>query len=574
MTAKNELKKIFPGLIVAALAFFLADSWRRWVYALIGFFALYGILTIWQYRHQIGRWLKRNLYSILRKPLLQTEPGFCGREDVIKEVYDQYCATKEINVVLICGLGGSGKTTIFNFFNKVLINAPKTIIFANHSVAKTVHNSSIVFADYAYENLGAIRDFIHDLKENRKKKILIVLLERTYAKEYLSVIKYNHIIDLNRPKYILEKEALASIISYNVSNLFDTQTNQYIATSEKIDWKHSLQFANQLTTNIDPQYHRPIFAVLIAELYRDDKNLNLNETNSMNSLIEKYWKKKTRYSTMQGLIKATDSEFRAEKAQITEAINNAKQLVELLTLFCAMSRLKIEFKSRDTVTIYSNNQIVNDEKLTSYINQYFSRMIDDNVKKHLVIKILGIDVSTSYEDLEYPHFVIEPNRFDIVSTWLLNKFYNETGANILELSSIISSVSDRNVEKSILSFVLRAIDEDNSDILIWYTNLKDCFISYDFSDFNEIIRELLVKLNLACNNSQNRIKETISGFLLSFIDTIYEHIANKEEIKLLQYQLEVEKNNARYSDEVKTVLANLVEKTKQLLNEREGELTV
>ena len=561
---KEELTKIFPGFIVAALVVWFDNSSSRWLYALLVFLTLYIILTICQNWDRICYSIKLKVYTILRKPLLKSVPSFCGREDVINEVYTQYWSAKGVRVVLICGLGGSGKTTVYKFFNKVLLNAPKTATFSEHLRAISVRNNSIIFADYAYENLSAIREFICKLKEAHKKRVLIVLLERTYAKEYFSVINYDHIIDLNSARYILDEKTISKIIEYNVSHFWQETTNQYIETGIGIDLQHSMQFANRITSEIDSQYHRPIFAVIIAELYRNDTNLDLNDTNSVNSLLERYWKQKTRYSTMQALIKATDTAFRAEKEWIIEAINNAKQLVELLTLFSSMSRLKIEIKNRNCIEVYSNEEQVNDEKLTDYISKYVSRMIDDEVKKHMVIKILGIDISRTYESVDYPHLVIEPNEFDIVSTWLLGKFYKESPEYTNQLGSIVSSVSSACIDKSIFSFVLRAIDEDNSDILIWYNKLKDCFINYNLWDFNEKLKELLERLNQAIANSQTKTKETIYQFLLDFIDTICEHIVDDEEISLLQNQMFLEMKNPGYSDEVKKVLKELINKMKML----------
>lgn len=561
MDIKKEIEKIIIALVGSALEMWRGDSSTRLLYALLIFVALYCLSTLISSWKNVSQWIRKEFYTVTKRPLIDSVPGFCGRENVIREIYEQYCLAKGVRIILICGLGGSGKTTVSSYFTKVLVNSPRVKMYSTNCSAKSLHSRTILFVDYAYENLSLIKNMISALKESRRKRILVVLLERTYAKQYLGLLEYDCIIDLNENRYTLTQENLAAIISFNVSNIFDKEKGIYISTGIEIEAGKTRELAEQITTQIDPKYRRPLFAYIIAELYRSKPNLDFSETTSINLLLEKYWQNKTRYHMMQGLVRATDDEFIADKHRIESAVENAKQLVELLTLFCAMTRLSIEYDNKNGVVLRSNDDIIDDEHLNSYITKYIKRMLDDNIQKHLVTKMLEIDIQTAHESDQDSKIVFHAIQFDIVSTWLLGKFYRDSPEYTRELGKIIYEISNKGIDKTAFSFILRSIDEDNSDLITWYCTIKDGFVDYDIWDYVDTLKESFEKLDRAAHKKQAQTVEALHSFLIDFIYTIYEHIKDEDANTMLG-QIESLRNNSPYLPETNEIILELIEKAR------------
>lgn len=573
MKVKTVIGKLILSLIGSGATFFLGDDSTRWLYAILTLIAIYSIASIIGYRKKIWWWIKKCYYSIVKKPMIQSVPGFFGRETVVKIIYEQYCASKGIRTILICGMGGSGKTTVYSFFSKVLANSPRVVSFTKSISAKSLHNRTILFADYAYENLTQINNLISSLAELKKKRILVVLLERTYAKGYLATLKYDFIIDLNESEYTLTEENLQSIITYNVAYKYDAEKDNFVNSNTTIDEQKAHELANQITKRIDPVYHRPVFAYIIAELYRANPQLDFSKTTSINLLLEQYWKKKTRYHMLQGLVTDSDAEFGADKMRIEAAVNNAKQLVELLTLFCSMTKLIIKHDNRNRVLLQSDDEMIIDQHLSEYIDTYISRMLDDDIKKHLVTKILDIDIGKTPEFQTESKFEIKPIRFDIVSTWLLEKYYSTSPEYTRELGSIIRSITNKQIDKAVLSFILRSINDDNNDILSWYGKIKDEFVNYEIQDFEDIICSSFEKIDVAVHNNNNSTVDSINNFLIDLIETIFDHTSN-EAVNALSVRIQKILGDSMYlpttriiADDFVNILIDRVDKTQQKLEQ-------
>ena len=538
MDLLKMLAKMFPGALMAYFELAFNKDETRWLFAALCFLAVsllvYVIEILYKYRDKIIRWLRKIYYSYKKKAMIDSIGGFYGRDNVVKKIYTEYCSTKGVNTILICGLGGSGKTTIYTFFKQALVNSPKVEVLSKDISANSLRNRTILFVDYAYESVEKIKDLISSLKGMGKKKILIVLLERTDAIQYLKCLEYNCVINLNEEQYTLSEDDLSSIIVFNVANEYDKGKGLYAPTGISINNQKAKILARKIIDRIDAKHHRPIFAYIIADLYRSNPELDFDQTTSMYNLFEQYWQKKTRYHMTQRLVRSDDS--LAERHRIETAVKNAKQLVELLTLFCSMTKLLIEYEKKTGVVLYgANSEVVSDTSLESYIESYFRRMLDDDIKIHLVAKILGTDLGKKYEgEVGSKLIICDICNFDIVSTWLLEKFYTESTEYTSELGRIIKNISNKNIEKAVISFILRSVDEDLKGILQWYCDIKDGFINYDSEDYIDILTSSFDKLNKTVHKGNYETAKEISNFLEELIKDIFDNMKQEDAEKIIE----------------------------------------
>ena len=472
----------------------------KWITGCLIFIIIAGLSVCIKKKDALISFILRHIGSFLKEPKLRVTPQFKGRENVIRVIYGQYYLTKGIGTILVCGLGGSGKTTICNNFEKVLLNAPRVCFFTGNNMKECQKNHSIIFVDYAYENIDSIIRFREHLNSNRKKKVLLVLLERTYAKTIMSSLSFDCTIDLNESEYTLSPDDIADIISFNISHSYDKENKEYISTKIEIDSTKAKELAEYICDVIDKKYHRPIFAYIVAELYRAESNrekFDLSKTESSIELLERYWKMKTRHTIMMSLIEADKKGFFAG-GNIAEALNNVKRMVEILTLFCSMTKLTIEYDSNGVTVLKSDTSVINDERLCDCIKAFIDASVNSAIKRHLISKILDMELGTLIICENDLKMIIKPIVFDIVSTWLLGKTFNVSGRSkdySIQLAKLIQNITDQNVNYAVISFVLRSLDENNTNILSWYSRLHD-IEGFSVEEYISLISQIVDKMHI------------------------------------------------------------------------------
>ena len=408
------------------------------------------------------------------------------------------------------------------------------------------------------KNISQIKSLISSINEQKKKKILIVLLERTYAKTYLSSLGEVETIDLNNKSFTLTTEDIKKIIIFNVENEFDKEEKRYKPTNCNISKQKASVLANQITAHIDPEHHRPLFAFLVAELYREMPNIALTDTTTINMLLEKYWELETREYIIQEIVKATESEFYADKERIMSAANNAKQLIELLSLFCSMTKTRFEYDNNDGVVLFSDGERVDDRCLLDQLSKFFTRMLDgDIIKRHLVNRILYLDFKkTTCEDTV--KIVINRIEFDLVSSWLLARSYKAPNSYPYELSKLIGSITNRKLAINSLSFVLRAIDESTSDLLAWYCKKTNGTSNFEIADYLWCLEEAFTKIDKIEIKSNPQTKNALMTFLYDYVITPILSPSNKEDREELLEKAKGLLCNPRYKPETLEIISSII----------------
>lgn len=381
-----------------------------------------------------------------------------GRDMVIADIYKIHNEGKSNKCIFICGNGGAGKTTIAKYCN--LNKFGHNVVIVNNKeympTATDIKSNRIYFFDYILEFQDKIATLYNALRPNMH--ITFVLLERELAIDNLSqIIEPYETIDLNNN--ILTKKNLEEIIYDNILYDYNTAKSYYCKSYNNCSTEKIKEFAKDIIERIDPRFHRPIFAVIVAQLYKKNNNFDLRNLNNISELFQQYWDATMGGNKYKKLITLTTA---AEKNIINRQINNVK----ILTLLVSITDIDIY------IDFETGKKIVD--------LQYHSMPLECEVIRKFVIEKTEYITEKNYEfffskSLHKKNACVQKCDYDLVAAWLFVSCIDNDNLRMELHKMFIVLLSQESYEKlipsHIYSFYMRVADENNEyfeKIVEWF----------------------------------------------------------------------------------------------------------
>lgn len=381
----------------------------------------------------IIRYIYSRTEKMIRKLFNQRRIFLFGRNEIQYEIYRLHKKGHNKKCILICGNGGTGKTTIARYMTMYPRLGKQVAIMDSGAIQniKKVRRGSIIFFDYIYENKEKIINFYNDLKKN--SHVTVILLEREFNSDNIcNEIKPIKIINLNDDANKLSISDMEDVIYYNVTYDFDLKKKYYKKNTESFNKEKANKYAKIIKDRFDPQYYRPIFAVIISKLYKTNRAFEIEDFKNVDELYLEYWEMTLGKEKHKKAFKNFHDD---EMAFITELVNDVK----LIILFVSLSGLKISVRFNErkisNIQLYENDDSLKCEDLLEYIADKMKYLTKSNCAFFLQenVKVLN------------NIYFIEKHDYDLSIAWLFKSCLADPHLkkDILKLITIIN-----NMEKS------------------------------------------------------------------------------------------------------------------------------
>lgn len=252
--------------------------------------AIFKYFTTWRKNHRIFD-LKMDEFIKSNRQLNKNIISYVNRVPLNNRIND-FLKNNYITCVIL-GPAGSGKTRfaqhiirrnrLFSKFRFVYINDKNGKFFMSDDFKNNydIHGKRryVFIFDYYYENIFAINNLADKATRNGRHKFIFV--ERDYGWESMRI--------LDRPEYTI----LMTEYSMDTDMLAEVFCNQVILLNGKrkkaLLKQRALNYGKVIIEKIDPNFRRPIFSQLIAQIYLQNKDFSLNNIEDSAQLISSYW---------------------------------------------------------------------------------------------------------------------------------------------------------------------------------------------------------------------------------------------------------------------------------------------
>ena len=255
--------------------------------------------------------------------------------------------------------------------------------------------------DYVYENKEAIRYLLNLTSSSHKYKYVFV--ERNYDDFQLERFFDERDCILSMEDYKMDKEML--------KNVFINSLPYKERRTRKVQTDAS-EIINSIIEKIDPEFRRPIFAKLSAEIYKSHSVENFDEIGSSSEIISLYWKNKFNTSKVEKICLQCDIKVNEDFMRQLEI------LMRVLLLMAAVTKNRITVFKKENLTIIMNERniytTVRDFCDSAFLNS-LNRMTIDDLKQ-----LFGVALKENIKadnTIRKDQFQII-SELDIVSEWI------------------------------------------------------------------------------------------------------------------------------------------------------------
>lgn len=483
--------------------------------------------------------IEKNLWKFLNK----RKVFLFGRTNIEDDIYSHHKKGRHNKCILICGNGGTGKTTIAKYMEAYPKLGARILVVDNGDIPSSdkVKNNTIVFFDYIYENKDDIIKLYNDLKKN--SHITFILLEREFNSDNLrEEIKITKEIDLNERTNRLNKEDMKNVIYHNITYDYDKIKKCYRKNTEPFNMEKAEKYSEVIESRFDSKYFRPIFAVIISKLYKTEKNFQIDNFNNVDELYCQYW----------NMILGKEKHERAFKKFLASEkviIENLVNDVKLIIIFVALSGLRISFEFLQNkvhnITLYEGDSVFGSELLLKYITD---RM------KYLTKLNFAFFLQENVKEYNGKYF-IEKHDYDLSIAWLFKHCLEDSKLKIHVLD-LISSINNTENARFVLTNMyscLSRIGDENKEYFDFITTLlKDVEVNN---------KNLYDKIDIHITNICN-CKEFQKQFYLEQFETQWKIIEGEDlEVRNAceKFALDIidkQRISCDYIDEIKKVIQN------------------
>lgn len=458
--------------------------------------------------------------------------GCYGREQIVTEIYNYHMATLENKCALLCGFGGTGKTTVAKCF-KEMIRCKTNVLLCKREilqgiVAEQISPNTIVFCDYALEAVQSIMKLYSDILRLNKRRITLVLIERNQRDLYLyeQEFRFGKIFNLNDPKYMLAREILKNIIWYNIKD--EKKPSDLSGFDEKLN-----HLVGLVEEKFDKKYKRPLFCVLLAEIYNDDLNTQFDNINGTFELFNRYWATTTREKRVKNFLLQVcrDANFTLyDETEVRRISDKIRNQIKVLTAIASLLSLEFEYSTNE-LKIYENGIDVSDTYVD--LKNTLQHFLEE---EPLILRSKLYDYCIFCDYMSGSGRRISQLEYDLVSNWLF-----------------IDAVNSENV--GIIDLVFQAINK--------YTNLIHNAFAYAIRSADEMFGGLLVYLSKHVQYGEYNKQDYYRDIWLCIQEMLSAETNNMAKFNacnLVMQQLisNLQKNNIESLEELKEALLELV----------------
>lgn len=434
-----------------------------WVSLVVTVALVFLLVSISQIKNSI-----RKKLPLCRRKRVPQNWGVFGRDDLIDSLLKWHNEDTTNKVALISGAAGAGKTTLAKTLKKSVIASSSIIIvdkgnkfYDEVADINTVSDNSIIIFDYVLESLSHIEKYVDQLfAGSHKKMISIILLERDAATSTLKRIiegKNYKFLQINLDEYQLGDNYLTDIIEFQVKNEPDKD-----AKKREISRDEAAKIAKIITETIDIKYRRPIFAVILATIYRRRESFN-DSIQNYNDLFSEYW------DVVTGFHKFLRDEDTHNDATINY-VNVLKNNVKLVSLLATITALQIRCcPIGNDLEIKLFNSSGREENNNSLLELIIEALHGSRAPYSNMVSWLRFLYQHNYSISKDPWGIyILPMNLDMFSSWMLYQSLKENVSQLTKWFSIISKANDNKYYSETYIFVIRASEIFGYEIFEWF----------------------------------------------------------------------------------------------------------
>lgn len=476
---------------------------------------------------RVKNFFRRKLPLCCKKKVIENS-GVFGRDKLIDDIIEWHNRDDTNKVALISGAAGSGKTTLALALKNCVIDSSSVYVidkgnefYTKISDITEIKDNCIIVFDYVLESINQIESYLEQLyrESTHNKKISVILLERDAATSVINRIcqsKGIKIFHINLDEYKLNKNTLAYIIEFNVSNVSDVEAQNNIISHEEAQ-----QIAGQITNYIDKELKRPIFATILATIYRRKKSFNYI-VYDYDTVFFEYWEVVT------GFRKILSDEDLNTEATINY-IKLLKNYVKLISILTTITSLKIR-----CCPIGNNLDIrLFDKSDKEETNRDILGLVIEALELYYVpdaniINWLPFLYYHNHKICKEPKGIyILPLNLDMFSSWMLYHTMKEDKKQLAKWLDTISKVKDNKYYSETYMFVIRASE-------IFGYEIFDFFQTIDVPRYSQLYRwkrDFATDINLILDAKSKKPLDDIMKVFEERYSTFLKTIHNSNDIQ-------------------------------------------
>lgn len=444
---------------------------------------------------KIYKIVKKRFLLYFPKPYIRymEERGLYGRTEFVHSIYLWHKKSKKKQCAIICGYAGSGKTTIIRYFEELpqMRNHCKVITkIEGIPNAGNIKKNTILFFDYAIEMREKIQRLYKSL--DNKKKVTFILLERDKT-EYAFKQGLDEDIDIKvfniNEEAPLSETDLAHIINYHYRYRYDEYEKEMICVNVSDYPKDLKRYVDVLVQKVDPNFRRPIFAVFLGQMLREEKYFNLEAIADQDYLCETYWEKvksQEKYRKYEELEKMQEN--LVEKSVLNILIEQSK--IPILIASILKIKIRISFAGKDIKwdVIEDDLHKKEFERLMSLFEQKFNKLSEGQMTF-----FFGLEIEKENETYYRARsgIVETESQFDLLIAWLFRNCIRDEKVKRPFLTQAIGYLSANMKEQFLMKCFRYTEDYEDNCILDYLNSYDDLYEKWSIEQYLLAIKDII-----------------------------------------------------------------------------------
>lgn len=408
-----------------------------------------------------------------------SERGVFGRDDLIQEILRWHNKSRSNKVAIISGAAGTGKTTLARALKESVLSASSVVVVAksdsfykDYKDLKEYKSNCIIVFDYVLESFEKIREYIGEIMGNaagvkeKKRKMSVILLERDIAtssiKRFIGVRK-DKVFQWNLDDYKLDNHTLTEIVKYKVQHEKDDE-----AVNSKITDENAWKIARMIAEQLDKGLCRPIFASILATIYRRSEHFDYNVV-TKDEVFSRYWDVVTGFGKFLPRDLAFDEGIHNYLSKLKNNVKIVSVFVTITSLeilcYPESNKLQIEFKYNS-----SGNKVSVSPSIRNLVMNAF---YDSGApQKNLVTWLRYLYHHNSISSDDPIGIIIHPMTLDLFSSWMLSRAMEEDQSLLGNWFIEISKEDNGKFFNQAYNFIIRAAEDFGYKLFEWFSDMN------------------------------------------------------------------------------------------------------
>lgn len=461
-----------------------------------------------------------------------TKKSVFGRDHLVRNIFVWHNNNRSNKIAIISGAAGTGKTTLANaikassfFPSNVVVITKGDLFYKSNTNLKGYKNNCIIIFDYVLESFKKIRVYIDDLtgnngeKKPKKQKISVILLERDIAvssiMQFVGVEETN-ILQINLDDYKLDNHTLTEIVKYKVQYEEDKK-----AIKREITEDDARMITRMITEQLDRDLCRPIFASVLATIYRRSETFNCASIATRDEAFSFYWDVVTEFH------KFLPHDLENDEGTLNY-IQSLKYNVKIVSIFVTITTMDIlcYMEGNNIIIQYRDSNNGKEIEVNSLIQELVrdAFLASRATPKNLTMWLRHLYQHNSTVNENPIGIIIHPMTLDLFSSWMLSQAMKEDRNLLSKWFTTISQIDDGKYYNRAYNFIIRAAEDFGNNIFEW------------FSDINLPENVLVYQLENAIITDINYILDRKTESSLQLKYQLFEKHYNQLETELSDYE--------------------------------------